>query len=421
MDDMNALLRGLHVERRARQGLPVPPVEAPAPVEPPSPVVEAPAQDVAPDEPPPAPADADDGSVRDPDAVVVEQLVDDAELVAVPPLMRPDQAERRYDEAVAVTVEKCAADTAGQTCYICLETVHPDTNEGLVRGCSCRGGAGFVHVSCLARGAQVEVQRDVQNGWKRWSTCRLCEQLHHGVVRCALGWACWKTYAGRPETDSYRCCAMGGLGQGLESAGHHEDALTVREALLSTERRVGASEESILVTQGNLANTYSALKRDEEALSMRQGVYSTCLELYGEDHEETLRAANNYASTLLDPGRFEEAKSLLREVLPVARRVLGEGHRLALKMRWNYAKALYKDDGATLDDLREAVGTLEDTVRTGRRVFGGAHPTTKGIEFHLRKARAALCAREDAEPDVSAQELDAAEAAAAAAAGDGSG
>ena len=130
MDDVNALLRSLHAERRARQGLPVPPVEAPAPVEPPAPVVEspapvveAPAQDTALDEPPPAPADADDGSVRDPDAVVVEQLI-----AVEPPLMRPDQAERRYDEAVAVAVEKCAADTAGQRCYICLETVHPDTN-----------------------------------------------------------------------------------------------------------------------------------------------------------------------------------------------------------------------------------------------------------------------------------------------------
>ena len=39
-----------------------------------------------------------------------------AELVAaVTELLRPDQAERRYDEAVAVAVEKCAADTAGQT------------------------------------------------------------------------------------------------------------------------------------------------------------------------------------------------------------------------------------------------------------------------------------------------------------------
>ena len=43
-------------------------------------------------------------------------------------------------------------------------------------------------------------------------------------------------------------------------------------------------------------------------------------------------------------------------------------------MTWNYAEALYQDTGATLDDLREAVTTLEETERTMRRVFGGAHP-----------------------------------------------
>ena len=52
------------------------------------------------------------------------------------------------------------------------------------------------------------------------------------------------------------------------------------------------------------------------------------------------------------------------------------------------------DPGATLDDLREAVTTLEDVERTARRVFGGAHPITAGIELRLREARAALAARE---------------------------
>ena len=67
-----------------------------------------------------------------------------AELVAaVPPLLMPEQAAQKYEEAVAVAVEACAADTAGQRCYICLEAVHPDTNEGLVRGCACRGGGGI--------------------------------------------------------------------------------------------------------------------------------------------------------------------------------------------------------------------------------------------------------------------------------------
>ena len=58
---------------------------------------------------------------------------------------------------------------------------------------------------------------------------------------------------------------------------------------------------------------------------------------------------------------------------------------------------LYLDDGATLDDLREAVTTLEDAERIARRVLGRAHPTTARIEDHLRYARAALRARETAE------------------------
>ena len=57
-------------------------------------------------------------------------------------------------------------------------------------------------------------------------------------------------------------------------AGHHEDALSVRETELSMPRRVGASEESILAAQSNLANTYQALGRNEEALRMRRDVYS---------------------------------------------------------------------------------------------------------------------------------------------------
>ena len=57
-----------------------------------------------------------------------------------------------------------------------------------------------------------------------------------------------------------------------------------------------------------------------------------------------------------------------------------------LTMRWIYVMALYKDDGATLDDLREAVTTLEDAERIARRVLGGAHSDTVWIENDLRHA-----------------------------------
>ena len=63
-------------------------------------------------------------------------------------------------------------------------------------------------------------------------------------------------------------------------------------------------------------------------------------------------------------------------------------------MRWTYADALYRDDGATLDDLRAAVTTLEEIGPIARRVLGGAHPMTKAIDYQLRDARAALRAHE---------------------------
>ena len=78
----------------------------------------------------------------------------------------------------------------------------------------------------------------------------------------------------------------------------------------------------------------------------------------------------------------------------MVRRVLGEHDENTLKMRKVYAESLYNDASATLDDLREAVTTLDDVDRIARRVFGGAHPSTRSIEHNLRDARAALRARE---------------------------
>ena len=91
---------------------------------------------------------------------------------------------------------------------------------------------------------------------------------------------------------------------------------------------------------------------------------------------------------------FKETKSLMRKTIPVARRVLGISNDFTLRMRWTYGRAIHKDPAATLDDLREAVTTLEETERIARRVFGGAHPDVVGIERSLRCARANLRTRE---------------------------
>jgi hypothetical protein len=73
-------------------------------------------------------------------------------------------------------------------------------------------------------------------------------------------------------------------------------------------------------------------------------------------------------------------------------------HDYTLTMRKVYAESLYCDQGATLDGLREAVMTLEDTAQITRRVFGSSHPIATGNERSLRYARAALRARETRPP-----------------------
>ena len=309
-------------------------------------------------------------------------------------------ANKKYTEAVKVAAEACAEDTKGQTCYICTQASHWKTKEGLVRMCACRGTAGFAHVSCLVEEVKILTAEAEENNldgdrwaekWRRWYSCSLCEQAYHGVVACALGWACWKTCVGRPEADRLRISAMSLLGNGLCEVKNYKDALTVDEARFSMLRRFGASENDMLGVQGNLAGTYHALGQREKALSMERDVYSGRLKLHGEEHEKTLLAARNYASTLKDLHRSEEAKKLLRKSIPVARRVHGESSKALTIMRWIYGEALYRDRSATLDDLHEAVATFEEIQPTARRTLGGEHKIVREIEKSLKISRAAKC------------------------------
>ena len=200
-----------------------------------------------------------------------------------------------------------------------------------MRGCSCRGTAGFAHVSCLAEQAKILFAEAEENNlggkarnerWARWEKCSLCEQKYHGVVCCALGWACWKTYLGRPEADGARMNAMTQLGSGLSKAGHHEEALSVQETLLATLRRTGAPEAHLLDVKGNIAATYHKLGRCKEALSATREIYAGVKSLYGGRHFRTLEAAFNLALALNRLGKYAESERVLRGPISDAQRTL---------------------------------------------------------------------------------------------------
>ena len=66
-----------------------------------------------------------------------------------------------------------------------------------------------------------------------------------------------------------------------------------------------------------------------------------------------------------------------------------------IRLRWSYGLFLFRSPDATLDDIREAVATMEETYGTVERVFGAEHSYTREMDpKDIRFAQAELRARE---------------------------
>ena len=297
-------------------------------------------------------------------------------------------ANKKCKEAVAVAVEACRGRHEGQKCYICLEAVHPRTGEGLVRGCACgdRDGVsspelGVAHVSCLARQAKILREEAEANNldneahiarWRRWHRCSLCEQNYNGVVCCALGWACWKTYVGRPEGDVARRSALAQLGLGLSGTDQYDEALTVFQAEADALKRFAPAEEITADDNAsNIALCCGELGLYEEALEIERRIYDRDVASGAADTEDSFITAKQLAATLRKLGREAEAKSFLSERVVEAERALGPDNETVLWLRRDYAVALSDAPGhLPLSDIIKARAILEDVLSRRRRIWG---------------------------------------------------
>ena len=70
----------------------------------------------------------------------------------------------------------------GTSCYICLDEGPDEAGKPLVRDCSCRGEAGFAHLSCIVKFAEqksqqaAEVDADLDVFTDPWYVCTNCKQ-----------------------------------------------------------------------------------------------------------------------------------------------------------------------------------------------------------------------------------------------------
>ena len=77
-----------------------------------------------------------------------------------------------------------------------------------------------------------------------------------------------------------------------------------------------------LLAMNNLACTYSALGRNEDALGLYETVVKKYREKQSEDHPDTLLAMNNLACTYSALGRNEDALGLYETLLKKRKKVL---------------------------------------------------------------------------------------------------
>jgi hypothetical protein len=114
------------------------------------------------------------------------------------------------------------------------------------------------------------------------------------------------------------------------------------------------------------------------------------MEKFGETHTETLGIALDLAITLREADKNADAKSFLRGRVLIADRFLGREKMLSLRLRWVYANSLTDSADATIDDLVEAVETLESVAKSWKRVMGERHPETVKVLNASKSAREKL-------------------------------
>jgi len=73
------------------------------------------------------------------------------------------------------------------TCYICLDDGLDELGEKVMRSCSCRGSAGYVHLSCAVNYAEQKGINRKKGSKDPWVTCPNCHQHYRGDL--AMGMA----------------------------------------------------------------------------------------------------------------------------------------------------------------------------------------------------------------------------------------
>jgi len=246
---------------------------------------------------------------------------------------------------------------AGATCcWLCLTDA-----PALVRGCACRGSAGFVHVSCLVTAATHDPAT--------WIRCPTCKQDFYGELRRGLATARWELAAALAEGSTERLAAQAAM---LESQGRFLEAVPLFEEVLARDRaKLGDEHSETLTSVYTLAVLHSMNDEKEKALCLAKEALAGRRRTLGDDDVSTLSSMSLVGILHITLEQYDAALPLCFEVLQGRRRVLGEEH-ISTQDSVNDLAVLYNDKG----EPEKAIPLYQQAVIHCRRLLGNTHPNT---------------------------------------------
>ena len=260
------------------------------------------------------------------------------------------------------------------SCYICLEDgAGNDGGRLLHGGCACRGGAGFVHLSCAVLAAKANRKASRSAG-----TCQMCKQRWTGELKLGLARAhsdevaAVAVSADCPEEHPLRLDAAIGLSDALKESGSFDKALHVGSQALKTARLAyGDAHSGTLRAMSLVASVHAEMGNLAAALAMETECLTASRSVNGNEHARTLTYASNLATSHMYMGNCAAAVALAEEVLDVRRRISGPDQIETLICQHNCASF-----HSTMGNFQLALPLMKDVVDAKRKVFGGQHRET---------------------------------------------
>jgi len=222
------------------------------------------------------------------------------------------------------------------------------------------------------------------------------QPLIEARLRKTLGTSFW--YLGKPEiaAEQFRRAAdlhtaklgpdhvdtlgsMMGLANAYSDLGRNAEALKLREDTLALQHtKLGPDHPDTLTTMNNIANSFHELGRRDEAVNLFEKVLALRKAKLGPDDPATLATMNNLAVAHDELGRHAEALKLHEQCFALRKAKLGADHPDTLWSMNNLAKSSY-DLGRRV----EAVRLFEDVLALRKTKLGPDHPATLGSMNNL--------------------------------------